>query len=470
MKHRTLLLWAILVLPLMGFWLYGLTDLDEGFYAAVVGEMNRRNEWITPYYNGAVWFEKPILLYWLAKPSVMLLGQTLGPRIPSILATLGLYLVAFRFASRFLSKESGLGASAVLGTSLLMVGLGRMMMTDALLVLFLSLALLLLYRSLVEPGLWRPLAGLSLAAAVLAKGPVALILFALITAVFYWRERDFRGRLLSGWLWFAVALVLGILSWYLPAFMVNRDTFVQEFLVKQNLQRFTGGDAAHATPVYLMPIYYPAVVFLGMMPWSLAILKAWPKKTEMEAQTPFRRFCALWAVVVLVFFSISGSKLPHYILPAVVPLSILVGDWYGRLRHGLESSWNWKAFALTSVIVCLVVNAALITFYRMQFEGAHRLAAALAGKSDPVVLYHMGREQSDLGTGKAKPQDTDLPSLRFYLDRPVENISTLDRLALQPDGTWIITREGRISPEERVRLNMSEVQKSGGFVLLQIKK
>jgi hypothetical protein len=217
-----------------------------------------------------------------------------------------------------------------------------------------------------------------------------------------------------------------------------------------------------------MPVYYPAVLLIGMMPWSLSIIKAWPKGSEMEAQTPFRRFCAVWAVVILIFFSISGSKLPHYILPVVVPLAILFGDWHGRLRLGPDSSWNWKPFALTSTLVCFIVNAALIVYYQLQFAGAHRLASSLVRESGPIVLYHMGREQSDLGTGKAQPQDTDLPSLRFYLDRRLENVSNLQQLAKEQPGTWIITRKGRISAADRERTGIRLVRTDGKYELDQL--
>src|SRR5262249_44035004 len=73
-RVRWVLVWVFACLPLLGWWLTGLFDLDEGFYAAVTAEMNRRGEWITPYYNGQPWFEKPILLYWAAKPCVALFG------------------------------------------------------------------------------------------------------------------------------------------------------------------------------------------------------------------------------------------------------------------------------------------------------------------------------------------------------------------------------------------------------------
>jgi len=78
---------------MVGWWTYGLFDLDEGFYASVTGSMIRHHEWITPLYNGKPWFEKPILMYWLAKPSVMLFGTEVGPRLPSVLCTIALYAI-----------------------------------------------------------------------------------------------------------------------------------------------------------------------------------------------------------------------------------------------------------------------------------------------------------------------------------------------------------------------------------------
>src|SRR5436305_1720172 len=96
-KNIWLWTWLLAILPFVGFWTYGLFDLDEGFYGAVIAEMNRRGEWITPYFNGHPWFEKPILLYWLAKPCLMLFGQTIGPRLPSVLASIGLFAWVTRF-------------------------------------------------------------------------------------------------------------------------------------------------------------------------------------------------------------------------------------------------------------------------------------------------------------------------------------------------------------------------------------
>ena len=113
------------MLPFLGWWTYGLFDLDEGIYAAIVGEMIRRHEWITPYFNGAPWYEKPILIYWAAIPFVKLLGPMVGPRVSAILATWGTMGLVAWFSRRHLAPGSALIAPLVLATSLLVVGTGR---------------------------------------------------------------------------------------------------------------------------------------------------------------------------------------------------------------------------------------------------------------------------------------------------------------------------------------------------------
>jgi len=122
-RRRWIIVWVLACLPLMGWWLYGLFDVDEGFYGAVVAEMNRRGEWITPYYNGKAWFEKPILLYWLAKPCLALFGDMIGPRLPSILTTLGTYGAVAWFANRRLGATVAQLSVLFLASSLLVPSL-----------------------------------------------------------------------------------------------------------------------------------------------------------------------------------------------------------------------------------------------------------------------------------------------------------------------------------------------------------
>src|SRR5579862_2818619 len=114
--------------------------------------MNRRGEWITPFFNGHPWFEKPILLYWVAKPCLALFGNAIGPRLPSILATLGTYAVVGWFTKRRFGSAAAVLSVIALSSCLLVVGVGRMMLTDPLLLLTLTAAFCTFWESLQGPG------------------------------------------------------------------------------------------------------------------------------------------------------------------------------------------------------------------------------------------------------------------------------------------------------------------------------
>ncbi len=117
--------------------------------------------------------------------------------------------------------------------------------------------------------------------------------------------------------------------------MVNGQVFVQKFLIEQNVGRFTGGDAAHTIGGFrgflIGLAMYLGVLLLGMMPWSLFIFRYWPRITaesarDESAEATLNRYLASWAAIIFVFFAISSAKLPHYILPMVPPLAILIAS------------------------------------------------------------------------------------------------------------------------------------------------
>lgn len=434
---------ALAVLPLLGFWLYGLFDLDEGFYAAVVSAMLRTGDWITPHYRGSPWFEKPILLYWAAAPFAKLLGAAWALRVPSVLATLGTYAICAASMRRNAGETPARWTWIVLGTSLLVAAVGRMMMTDALLVLFLTGAFLAHWESRGGSLRWRLAAAASLGFAVLAKGPVALLLFAPVAALVCWREPRLRSGFTGGWVAGALVFAAVVSSWYVPAYLANPDSFVQKFLIEQNVQRFAGGDAAHTVPAWLWLPYYPAVLLLGMLPWSLYAFKAWPGPAKENA---YERYLALWFGVILLFFTVGGSKLPHYILPAAIPLGMLIARRLGRKE---PSGVPWGAVA-TSVILAALLNAGFVWYYSTGQREAHRLALQAGPLALPLVTYQMGRREKALSVGKAKPMETSLPSLEYYADRIVLEAETLDELRAKAPAL-VLTRVGRIdADDERV--------------------
>jgi 4-amino-4-deoxy-L-arabinose transferase-like glycosyltransferase len=451
---------GLATVPLLGFWLYGLFDLDEGFYAAVVAEMNRRGEWITPYYHGKPWFEKPILTYWLAKPSVLAFGEAVGPRLPSVLCAVALYCLCAIFIRKRVSSQAAQWSVLILSTSLLFVGLSRMLMTDVPLTLAVTGAFLTFYQSLVGNRNWRLATAFFLGVSVLAKGPVALPLFVVLAIWTYASEKELRPSFKGLWLYGTLILAGTVGLWYLPAYIVNGQVFIQKFLVEQNLQRFGGGDEAHKVPLFLWPFYYPVVLFVGMFPWSIGLVKPWSSSLKKDS-TPLQRYLGRWAFIVLIFFTISGTKLPHYILPAIPPLAMLAGiSWAERRPFSL------KLAAASAIALCVAMNAALLLWYKrsggQEVHGLAREVNARAPVNTLVISYELARQANS--KSKLSMNETDSPSLGFYLDlKKVDwqesgSFRTLEGQMKQRSGqvSYILTRPSRLSEGE-----LKTLQKAG---------
>lgn len=459
--------WALLILlaslPLLGWWAYGLFDLDEGFYASVTASMIRYHEWITPTYNGQPWFEKPILIYWLAKPAVMLFGRSVGPRLPSVLATIATYSLVAWFTRRHFKPLAAVISLFVLASSILVVAIGRMIMTDALLLFFFTAAMLTFWESLVGDPKWRLLTAACLGFAVLAKGPVAIILFIPIAAyALYIVRRSAIQHPKSAITWAAGVLILAavIASWYVPAYLANGQTFVQDFLIKQNLGRFTGGDQAHTLPFLKSFWFYIPILLLGMFPWILWLPAAWPRSQIRDPRSAIpdsisdiaKRYLAAWALIVFVFFTISGAKLPHYILPCAPPLAILIGAHLAEKWGVLTREELAKRLKLTLawlVATWIIVQIGFEAWYVKSGQAeAHQMARYIASQiritPAPVFAYQLPRRTKDLGTGKPKLLETSLPSLSFYLNQDVTETDDMNQIQAVNGPLWIFTRKGRI--------------------------
>lgn len=471
---RVLLL-LLAALPLLGFWTIGHLDLDEGFYGAVVAEMNRRGEWITPYYNGAPWFEKPILLYWLAKPFAMVFGNQIGTRLPSVLCSLGLYWLVYRFTRRRFGETEGQAAALMLSSSLLMAAIGRMMMTDLPFVLTLTGCFMAFWNSLEVPegdrGKWRGLAGLLLGLAILAKGPVAGVFFSILAAVTYRMLPDFRPRFRGGWLWGTLGMLLMVSAWYVPAYLADGRLFVEEFLIKQNVGRFLGKDVAHVASFNLL--MYPLVILLGFAPWSLQLRRAWPFRWGWIRDLPDQeavllRYLAAWVLIIFAFFMVSSAKLVHYILPIWPPMAILVAVYSVRQVQGANvtglTGTLWRRLWITSIVTTVLsVGGFWWHYHNIGQDEAHAYAALAREQKVPFAVYQLSRRSRDLGTGQLKLQETSLPSLAMVYDGVVKVIETPEEL--REFHGYLLTRSDRIPETDLGPLHLQKVRSGRKFVL-----
>lgn len=303
---------------------------DEPRYARVAVEMQRASEWVTPTLQGRPWLEKPPLYYWLAGAAFRLLGETeAAARVPSVLAMLVLTGATALVGARLYGSAAGLHAGFVAGTSLLTFAYGRAASMDMLLAAAVTVAIGLASLRLAGIAGRRAWAAAAAAAgiAVLAKGPLGLLLPALVVVAFVGATRDWR-KLREAFAPLPILAFAAVaLPWYAAILRDQGRHFLDVFVLNHNLQRFASTVHNHPGP----PWYYLPILLLGLAPWSglvlPGLLRAAPRQSRRDL------FVVLWLGAPLVFFSLAGSKLPGYIVPCIAPLAILMGRAADRLIH-----------------------------------------------------------------------------------------------------------------------------------------
>ena len=341
-------------------------------------------DWVTPRWNGALFFDYPVWGHWMVGLSFRLFGiSEWAARLPAALAAIATVFALFGLlvlvAPEAEAPHQRLGratlSASVLALSPGWIGWGRSSVTDMFLASAISLALFgyALADTASPRRAWqRPLGFVLLAlfcgVAVLAKGPVGLLLPGLVILVFW----ALKGRLLQGLRstpWLAlVALFLGVAApWYALATQANGMEFLGRFLGFSNLERFTSVIYDHPGPPWF---YLPWVVVL-LLPWSLflpvavARLKLWSlgawRRADPAADLP--QLALVWLVLMVAFFSAAATKLPGYILPVLPAGALLVGLLFAPLSPGPGSALGLGLRVsgwLNATLVALMAGAAVL--------------------------------------------------------------------------------------------------------------
>lgn len=371
------------------FWQLGsvpLFDLDEGAFTEATREMLESGNFITPHKDGEPRYDKPVFIYWLQAASVSLLAfDEFALRLPSALAATAWILAVWGFVRRQLDTATAWAAALVMTLTLEVSLIGRAATADAVLNLFLTLALLEIYRWQQEPDRWTlARVYLWLGLGFLTKGPVAVFFPVLVSFLFMLSRRSLGDWWRALWFPWGWLLFLAItLPWYLAIYFDTGPGFFQSFFLRHNLERFSGTLHGHAG----FPGYYFAILPLILLPFTGWFLRLLPLARTLWGD-PLDRFLLIWFGAVFVFFSFSGTKLPHYLLYGAVPLFILMA----RQRELMTN--RWLAFAPPLVWFALLLllpdvldradslargvhQAALFEEGRRVLDGGYRLAAAL---------------------------------------------------------------------------------------------
>ncbi|MFO1397096.1 MAG: glycosyltransferase family 39 protein [Burkholderiales bacterium] len=354
---------------------------DEGRYAEIAREMAATDDWLTPRLNGLKYFEKPPLQYWLGAATFDLLGvDEWTARLPTAVAGF-LAVIAVGFtAARLATPEAGAYAALVLAGTVWHIGLAQILTLDSVLSAGLTATLcafLLAQRPALSPREqcgWMLAAYAAAALATLTKGLVALVIPGGALVAYTLATRDWgpwrRLHLLPG-----LALYLLIAApWFVMVSRANPE-FAQFFFIHEHVERFLT-ESHNRTGEWW---YFVPWLLLGLLPWLLVWIVTLPRSWRAAAVAAngfaWARFCLAWAAFVFLFFSVSGSKLPSYILPLFPALALVLG--FELTRTGARTLM-WIALPLA--VGAPVVLAA----FALGFE---RIVAALASDITPASIY-----------------------------------------------------------------------------------
>jgi 4-amino-4-deoxy-L-arabinose transferase-like glycosyltransferase len=384
-----------------------LLDDADSVHAEVAREMVARHDWTTLYANGIRYLEKAPLLYWSMAASFRCFGvHTWSARLPLALYTLLLLVVVFALGRRcFGDAMAGFYAALVLATSFGLFIFTRILIPDAMVCLWLAIAMLCFWRSLTRPTR-ATAAGFAAACAlgVLTKGLIGLVFPLLIVAVYLAMTRNLAHLrrwhpLLGALVFFAIAA-----PWHVAAGMANPTEghsgalptpgnvhgWYWFYFINEHLLRYLNRRIPRDYDTVPLALFW-GLLLVWLLPWSAFLgsalcrvpLRRWWRKAPLNEIERARLLLFCWAAVPMVFFSFS-TRQEYYVLPAMPPLALLLGGWLAqdaaasappRLRTA------WVLFALGS---CAAAAALFFALHSPAPTGD--LAAALSSNPGNYAL------------------------------------------------------------------------------------
>ncbi|MDD1644487.1 MAG: glycosyltransferase family 39 protein [Methylococcaceae bacterium] len=326
-SNRWILVFSFILSAYMLFGRLGgwpLISPDEGRNAEVAREMSQSHSWLVPTYDGLAYLDKPAFYFKTIALSFSLFGESEGvARLSSAFFGFSLLVVVYLFCRRMYDQRTAILAMLIMATTPLYIAFSRFVIFDMSLAFFVCSTIFACFLA-EEYGekqriRWYLIGALSAGIATLIKGPVGFIIPTLVIAIF----SGFEGRLgvmkrafaLRNWaVFFAI-----VLPWFVGLSLLRPD-FPYYGIMRESVARFTTTEFHRTAPFY----FYVPIIAGTFFAWSLllpeSIIAAWQKRKGWSRAD---RLFIVWAIVVVLFFSISQSKLPGYILTAIVALGIL---------------------------------------------------------------------------------------------------------------------------------------------------
>ena len=469
-RHPPLLVaWALVVVVGLGWGLgsYPLMDQDEGRNGEVAREMAQSNDYVLPKLNGLPYIDKPVLSFAAAAAVMEILGPTeLAARSVPFLSTLATAVLVGWFAGRWYGREAGWVAGIAAAVAPLPLAFSRIVILDSLLALLVTSALLAFLTAIEARAAGRSdrfytlVAWAAIGLGILTKGPVALAVPLMVAAPYaLWRRASWAvwnplgpllmAAIIAPWVWFMEDRLPGYLKYV---------------AITETWQRVSSDELQRTQPWW----YFLVIAGVGFLPW-------WPLafgRRRLDGGIDARRvFCFLWLLVPLIFFSLSRSKLPQYILPLMPSVALLLASRWSpgsslarrttmislagwgllglamaaagggaleasRVPAELQNALPLSGFLMAGLFLVSIIGS--IVALRRQNGPGLVVALSLPLVALPVVLFPVISALAELRSERALvtmiqtelPSETEVlglkswrPSVSFYLRRPVPILS-----------------------------------------------
>ncbi len=367
---------------------YRLIDIDETRYVNIARAMFAGGDFVTPYLNFEPFLEKPPLFYWLIVLLYKLTGSTdeFISRLPNAIMCILAVFATFFFGRKALnSKIFGLVSAFILLSSVWVGLFTHIAIMD---IGFMALCTVTIYCAVVtlfnvkeenKKYLWY-LAYFFMALSVLQKGLIGIIIPAMVTGLTFLAFN--KGKELVKPLYIILGVIIFLLvalPWHIAAYTANGSAFIDDYIVKHHFARFLNSSLGinRKQPF----LFYIPIILAGFMPWTFSFISACIRgikslvkdfkaaksfKQLLSADTNDRKllvFASIYMLSVLLFFSVSSTKLPTYILPLFPALSLITGYyWWGYIADN-KFEKGIKISALTGAVFFIIfgIGGALIT-------------------------------------------------------------------------------------------------------------
>jgi len=366
-KEIYILLFFILISFFLPLSLAPLFDLDEGAFSEATREMLINHDYITTYLNGALRFDKPILIYWLQLISVKTFGlNEFALRLPSAIAGAIWAWAIYFYTKELFNKKTAFWATLFMISSLQITIIAKASIADSLLNMFIALSMFNLYLFFQKrEDKYIYFTFLFIALGTLTKGPVAIMIPFIVSLIFFILKGEFK-------LWLRmifnpigiVIFAIVALPWYIAEYQAQGKAFIDGFFFKHNLSRFSSAMEKHSGSIF----YFVPVLIIGVMPFTYFILKAL-KNFKIHLKSDISLYLLIWFSFVFIFFSLSGTKLPHYVIYGYTPIFILGALYIDNFNR------KWLIYPLIIFLTLLLFLPDIATLLQNQIRD--KLAVAL---------------------------------------------------------------------------------------------